>query len=477
MNQLKMASEGFHNNTFVDDHGKRVTADSFRMDETTNKERPEKKLKNDDYDPYLHRKVKHPITNTDTIVHLLKGSLGTGILAMPKAMYHVGYLVGSIGTIVIGIICVYCVQMLLKSHYELCKRRKIARMDYTSICEYAILEGPKSVHKYAPYVKHIANAFLLMCQIGGCCIYVVFIAENLKSIVDYATETKTDVRLFMVVVLPAIILLNSVRNLKYLAPLSTFANFVTIVSFGIICYFIVREPISLEGKRAVGPISEFPFFFGTVLFSLEAIGVVIPLENEMKTPKSYVGVTGVLNRAFVIIVTLYIGMGLFGYLKYGDGIRESITLSLEINSRSDEILAQSVKGMLAFGIFITHGVACYVAIDLTWNKYVVDKISNEKHKLFWEYVVRFVIVLITFLLAVAIPKLDLFISLIGALCLSTLGLIFPALIESMVYWHDTCGIQRALMIMKNVLIAIFGLFAVFVGTSTSVIAIWQSFSD
>lgn len=64
---------------------------------------------------------------------------------------------------------------------------------------------------------------------------------------------------------------------------------------------------------------------------------VIPLENEMKTPKSYVGWTGVLNRAFMIIVFLYIGMGLFGYLRYGDEIRDSITLSLEINSKTDEM--------------------------------------------------------------------------------------------------------------------------------------------
>lgn len=58
-------------------------------------------------------------------------------------------------------------------------------------------------------------------------------------------------------------------------------------------------------------------------------------------------------------------------------------------------LAQSVKGMLAFGIFITHGIACYVAIDITWNKYIVDRISNDRHKLMWEYVVRTVLVLIT----------------------------------------------------------------------------------
>lgn len=64
------------------------------------------------------------------------------------------------------------------------------------------------------------------------------------------------------------------RNLKYLAPLSTLANVVTILSFGIIFYFLFRDPITLEGKEAVGSISKFPFFLGTVLFSLESVGVV-----------------------------------------------------------------------------------------------------------------------------------------------------------------------------------------------------------
>lgn len=58
-------------------------------------------------------------------------------------------------------------------------------------------------------------------------------------------------------------------------------------------------------------------------------------------------------------------------------------------------LALSVKGMLAFGIFITHGIACYVAIDLVWNKYITNDIKNGQHKLLWEYVLRTVIVLIT----------------------------------------------------------------------------------
>lgn len=51
--------------------------------------------------------------------------------------------------------------------------------------------------------------------------------------------------------------------------------------------------------------------------------------------------------------------------------------------------------MLALGIFITHGLACYVAIDITWNDYIGKKLGNSSRKLLWEYVVRTLLVLVT----------------------------------------------------------------------------------
>lgn len=48
----------------------------------------------------------------------------------------------------------------------------------------------------------------------------------------------------------------------------------------------------------------------------------------MKTPKDFVGKFGVLNRAMITIIILYVGMGLFGYLQYGEAAEGSITLNL-----------------------------------------------------------------------------------------------------------------------------------------------------
>lgn len=86
-----------------------------------------------------------------------------------------------------------------------------------------------------------------------------------------------DLRLYMLAILLPLILVNWIRNLKFLAPCSTVANFITFIGFGIILYYIFREPLSFENRDVIGNVENFPLYFGTVLFALEAIGVVSDL--------------------------------------------------------------------------------------------------------------------------------------------------------------------------------------------------------
>lgn len=66
----------------------------------------------------------------ETLVHMLKASLGTGILAMPDAFHNAGYVVATIGTIVIGFLCTYTIHILvsyLESFFYLNIRTKTVR--------------------------------------------------------------------------------------------------------------------------------------------------------------------------------------------------------------------------------------------------------------------------------------------------------------------------------------------------------------
>lgn len=53
-----------------------------------------------------------------SLAHLLKSSLGSGILAMPMAFKNAGLLTGAIGTIVIGFICTHCVHILVSIEFD-----------------------------------------------------------------------------------------------------------------------------------------------------------------------------------------------------------------------------------------------------------------------------------------------------------------------------------------------------------------------
>lgn len=85
-----------------------------------------------------------------------------------------------------------------------------------------------------------------------------------------------DIRWYMLALLVPLILLSWVRNLKYLAPLSSLANATTVVSFAIIFYYIFDGLPPVSDRQTFGSWKGLPLFFGTVLFAMEAIGVVRP---------------------------------------------------------------------------------------------------------------------------------------------------------------------------------------------------------
>lgn len=124
------------------------------------------------------------------------------------------------------------------------------------------------------------------------------------------------------------VLLNLVKNLKYLTPVSLLASILTISGLSICFYYMLQDLPSTDTVAKFSSWGKLPLYFGTAIYAFEGIGVILPLENNMKTPQDFGGATGVLNTGMVIVACLYVGTGFFGYLKYGDDVKGSITLNL-----------------------------------------------------------------------------------------------------------------------------------------------------
>ena len=162
--------------------------------------------------------------------------------------------------------------------------------------------------------------------------------------------------------------------------------------------------------------------------------------------------------------------------------------------------------MMSVGIFLTYPLVMYPAVEILLPFiFKVFKTSSGKSELVLELGFRYMLVAITckyilglFVgpwlqiicmiliiiivkiivgLAAAIPKIDLFISLIGAVSSSTLALIAPSIIHTIVFWEDFEGISGKLKIGRNIFLFVLGIVGMVAGTITSVTDIVTYFTE
>lgn len=78
-----------------------------------------------------------------------------------------------------------------------------------------------------------------------------------------------------------------------------------IVGMAISYYFITQDlPPLTERNMATISIDKLPLFFGTIIYVFEGIGIILPLQNEMKEPKNFSRPLGVLNMGVLILTAL-----------------------------------------------------------------------------------------------------------------------------------------------------------------------------
>lgn len=128
--------------------------------------------------------------------------------------------------------------------------------------------------------------------------------------------------------------------------------------------------------------------------------------------------------------------------------------------------------LIGIAVYCTFGLQFYVCLEICWDA-IKDKL--EKRQTLWNYLLRSVLVILSVVLAIAVPTISPFIGLIGAFCFSILGLLVPVVIEIITFWDVGFG-KCNWIIWKNILIFIFGIFALVFGTKDALREIAKIYS-
>lgn len=417
------------------------------------------------------QRPKHPTSYFETLVHLLKGNIASGMLAMGDAYKNAGLLFASFLTVTLGVICVFNQHVLINCANLM---RETNKLDYypgfDDTMKLCFEAGPPVFKKYAKLAKFFVNFFIVTAQLGFCCVYFVFISSTTKQILDlYGYEI--GIHLHMIGVLVCLAGFVLIRNLKFMVPVSFIAMIIMFIGVAMTLYISSQDLPSPSTRTWFASISTLPLFFGTAIYAFEGISLVLPLQVEMKHPEKFNSPLGVLNFGMFITTILLITVGTIGYLKYGEDIKGSITLNLP----PAEVLSQCIKLAIGISIMLTYPLMFYIPFTLLWQQ--VNKRWGPFNKpLFYEHTLRLLLVFMTFVLAEAIPNLGLFISLVGAVSSTALALVFPPLCDISVRWYSSFG-RFYWRLFVDIITLILAVFVFITGTYYSVTAIVSAYFD
>eukprot|EP01101_Sappina_pedata_P006550 TRINITY_DN326_c0_g2_i3.p1 TRINITY_DN326_c0_g2~~TRINITY_DN326_c0_g2_i3.p1 ORF type:complete len:397 (-),score=105.23 TRINITY_DN326_c0_g2_i3:298-1488(-) len=268
----------------------------------------------------------HANSTPKSFLILIKSFLGSGILFLPNA-FATGGLAFSL----------FFLALMAWMSYEGIRLLVECRFTIEGSTTYAEI-GEKAYGKPLSYAIQIS---IVISQCGLCCAYFIFLAQNLQQVLNQFSNCDSHVANLSVYLLIAIqvlihIPMSLIRRMKYFSIPSLIGDL--LIATGLM-YIFVRYFLQISEHGIshdflwINP-SQCLVFIGTVVFTFEGIGLVIPIVDSMEKP-----------RDFNLILAINIGMlcllfGVFssiGYITYGPDVNAIILLDMPQNTATSII--------------------------------------------------------------------------------------------------------------------------------------------
>ncbi|KAJ8656071.1 hypothetical protein O0I10_008294 [Lichtheimia ornata] len=340
---------------------------------------------------------------------LLKSFVTTGIMFLPKAFYNGGLVASTIGIVIWSLISLWSFLLLVQT-------RLVVHASF----------GEMGGVLYGHTMRVAVLVAITLSQIGFVCAYMVFVSENLQALVLAFSKCRVMLPMHLLVLAQsfAFIPLAMIRKIQRLSVFALIADIFIVIGLGYLFYYELKQLVVVgQGVVSMWSPMSFPLFIGTVAFTYEGIGLVIPITESMKEPQKF---PGVLRRTLIVITTLFISLGAVSYLAFGEDVQTIILLNLP----SKDPVVSSIQTLYSLAICLSIPLQLFPAIRIMENGLFTTRSGKNNAMVKWQKnVFRVLVVFLCAWIAIvgSKDKLDKFVALIGALFCIPLCFVFPPL--------------------------------------------------
>lgn len=149
----------------------------------------------------------------------------------------------------------------VSTSHKICRISRTPVLGFAETAEKVFEYGPPWAKRFSVAAKNIVDYALMATYYSAGCVYIVFIANTFHDVFNAMFGWTMSVRIYVLFVMVPILFIGQIRSLKFLVPFSGSANFFILITFGIVLFYIFREPLDFSDKPLVESWTKWPTFF------------------------------------------------------------------------------------------------------------------------------------------------------------------------------------------------------------------------
>eukprot|EP00977_Amphora_coffeiformis_P024846 scaffold17330_cov161-Amphora_coffeaeformis.AAC.2 len=385
---------------------------------------------NDDNDIFRHHHHHHPssslaaaststttalsvLSATDAVMHLIKGNLGPGCLNLPLVFGGTGPFLGGALLVLIAIQGIYSMMLLTE-----CKGILLLLVSSSSSTTQSHphhYHHQQQQHHHANHftfmdvaqaslgrVGHVAvQVLLFVLQTGVCCVFLSLLVTNLQATnVLAVVGSSSSSRTVCVICVTAslMVVCSLLRNLKDLRLLSSTANAFMVLAIGTATVAGWRQYLQSHNNEdqqedndgtasstTTTTTTTTPWqvlnFITSMFFSLEGIGLVLPVENgycqpPTTTKKNQTFRRVILPTAMTIVAVLFLMVGVSASIGFPDIQTGSITAYLE-ERYPHNVWYSTVNVLVMLAVFMTFPLQLTPAMEVLEEWWTIEDDDDD----------------------------------------------------------------------------------------------------
>lgn len=414
------------------------------------------------------------------VLTLSKSMFNAGCFSLPFAWRLGGKWVSLILTFVIAGFNWYGNHILVRSSQSLAKKHGVQSLDYghfaKRVCEYSSVPWLQR-EKNSKAVMYIVNITILFYQLGMCSVAILFITDNMVHLLgDYVGGTDHFKTLLMASIATVIILFtNMFTQMRIISIFAMVSSIFFLMGTAVIMQYAIQQPSQWDSLPGYTNFTSTIMFAGMSMYAFEGQTMILPIENKLATPEDFLDNFGVLPTTMMLCTIFMTAIGLYGYNAFGEETKPTITVNVPRTG-----LYSSITSCLIIQSILGHSIAMYVVFDMFFKGFrrkfrnrfpsVHESIVDKGFRCFW--------VLLTYFMAILVPKLELMIPLVGVTSGTLCALVYPPLFQLLCQWEEwkvtLTPMRRNLQIGLNFCIIIIGFFAIGSGITANILSIMQT---